>query len=63
MISNWLPTEVHEVGVLDVSDVVEASVEMGGVLGQGGDLFQVGVITIHTPSNTHTQQAGRHTCT
>lgn len=54
-------TQVDEVCVLDVPDLVEATIEMCCVFGEGGDLFQLRVITVHTSTQTHTQQACRHT--
>lgn len=56
-------TEVQEVCVLHMADLVEATIKVGGVFWQGWDLIQVCVLAVHTPTNTHTQQAGGHTCT
>lgn len=46
-----------------MSDLIEAAIKMIGVFGQEWNLLQAQIITVHTPANTHTQQAGRHTCT
>lgn len=38
-----------------MSDLIEAAIKMGGVFGQGWDLIQAHVITVHTPADAHTQ--------
>ena len=53
-------TQVDKICVPDVLDLVEATVEVGGVLREGWDCLQVWVVAVHTSTQTHTQQAGGH---
>lgn len=53
--TEWFLTEVDKICVFDMSDLVEAAIKMGGAFGQGRDLIQAYVLTVHTPTNTHTQ--------
>lgn len=55
-------TEIDEVCGLDLSDLVEASIEVCGFFGKRGNLSQFWVITVNTAADTHTQQAGGHPC-
>ncbi len=53
-------TEIDEVCGPDLRDLVEATVEVCGFFRDRGNLSQIWVITVHTATDTHTQQAGGH---
>ena len=55
-------TKVDKVSILDMSDPVEAAIEMCCIFRKRRDLFHVDVVAVHTPSDTHTQQTRGHSC-
>jgi hypothetical protein len=53
-----LLTQPFEVSGPDVSDVVEAGIQVGGHLGKRRNVLQVSIITVHRRTEAHTDQAG-----
>ena len=54
-------THLSEVGLVDLGDLVVASVEVSGLFRERGHVVQLQVVTVNRPTQTGTQQTGGHT--